>query len=140
MTPTKKTNPVAKEKVKFLWTKVGATVKYVTDEEHDKILTYISHLPHLLTYGLMGIVPQEYLEYATRGFKDLTRIASSDPRVWNVICLTNSKNILKSMDEIVGELAIFREVILNSDEKKLMKYFAQVKEKRDAIISGPQSG
>ena len=140
MTPTKKTNPVAKEKVKFLWTKVGATVKYVTDEEHDKILTYISHLPHLLTYGLMGIVPQEYLEYATRGFKDLTRIASSDPRVWNDICLTNSKNILKSMDEIVGELAIFREVILNSDEKKLMKYFAQVKEKRDAIISGPQSG
>ncbi len=139
MTPTKKTNPVAKEKVKFLWSKIGATVKCVDAEKHDKILAYISHLPHLLTYGLMGAVPQEYLEYATRGFKDLTRIASSDPRVWNDICLTNSKNILRSVDEIVGELSTFRKAILNGDEKKIMAYFTKAKEKRDSIVREPKS-
>lgn len=139
MTPTKKTNPVAKEKVRFLWSKIGATVKCVDSDEHDKILAYISHLPHLLSFGLMSMLPKEYLEYSTKGFKSLTRIAASDPRVWNDICMTNSKNILKTVDEMVAELATFRESILNRDDKKLMEYFAQAKEKRDALSESSES-
>src|SRR3989338_7448360 len=79
MTPTDKTNKAAVEKIKNLWTKLGATVKFLPPNEHDKILAYISHVPHLLAYALMGAIPSEYLEYATQGLKDTTRIAASDP-------------------------------------------------------------
>ncbi|MDO8581195.1 MAG: prephenate dehydrogenase/arogenate dehydrogenase family protein, partial [Candidatus Omnitrophota bacterium] len=50
MTPTPQTNQVAKEKVKLLWTKIGSQVKFLSPEEHDQNLSYVSHLPHILAY------------------------------------------------------------------------------------------
>lgn len=133
MTPTKETNQVAKEKVKHFWTKVGAKVEFMLPEEHDEVLAYVSHLPHLLAYGLIETIPQKYLDFATRGLKDTTRIASSSPQVWNDICLSNSKNLLKSLDELTKHLHYLRKAILNSDEKSLLHHFTKSKEKRDGI-------
>ncbi|MFA5087807.1 MAG: prephenate dehydrogenase/arogenate dehydrogenase family protein [Candidatus Omnitrophota bacterium] len=133
MTPTDITNRLARDKVKHFWTKIGAKVRMVSPDEHDQILAYISHLPHLLAFGLMEAVPPEFLGYATQRLKDTTRIASSSPQLWNDICLANAKHILKSLDEVVKNLSLYRKAIVTKDEKELTEHFQKAKTKRDEV-------
>jgi prephenate dehydrogenase len=133
ITPTSETNRGACERVRKLWTKIGAKVEVLTPQEHDTALAYISHMPHLLAFGLMDIIPKEHLIYATQGLKDTTRIASSSAQIWNDICLSNSKNTIKALDELIAQLASMRKAIVDEDSKTLMKNFKKAKEKRDTI-------
>ena len=105
----------------------------MSPEEHDKILAYISHLPHVLAYALMEAIPKEHLEYAAGGLKDTTRIASSSPQVWSDICMGNSKNIIDSLDEVVKILSQIRRSIETSNPKLLADHFKTAKNKRDKI-------
>lgn len=133
LTPTSKTHPQAVEKVHAFWTRLGATVKNLPPVEHDRIVAYISHLPHLLAYGLVGTLPKESLEYAAQGLKDTTRIASSSPQMWTDICLSNIKPILNSLDETVKNLSLLRKYIETKNESGLTEFFTKAKENRDAI-------
>lgn len=133
MTPTVKTNPVVKEKIKFLWTKLGMRVDFLSPDEHDKIFAQVSHLPHLLAYALMESIPSESLGHALQGFKDLTRIASSPPSVWDDICLTNAQHILHALDGTVKQLAFLRKAIIQRDQKNLFQFLTRAKEKRDTL-------
>lgn len=132
-TSTKKTSQMVKEKIKQFWTRIGAEVKDFPPEEHDELLSYTSHLPHLLAFGLMEAVPQECLAYVSQGLKDTTRIAASSPQMWNDICLSNAKNTLKALDEFVRCLSHLRKAISEKDQKSLMQHFTKAKEKRDTI-------
>lgn len=134
MTPTPQTHNGAKEKIMTLWTKIGAKVKLLNPEEHDEILGYISHLPHLAAFALMEAIPQKHLEFSTQGLKDTTRIASSSVQVWNDICLSNATNIIKSIDEYVRHLGYLRSALVNRDSKMLMHHLTVAKEKRDGIL------
>ena len=133
VTGTERTNRVAKEKMKAFWGQLGANVKFLSPVEHDKILAYISHLPHLLAYAMMGIIPTEFLEYASTGLKDTTRVAASSPNMWNDICMTNHKNILAVLDELVKFMAVYRRSIIAKDEQSLIENFSKSKAKRDGI-------
>jgi len=133
MTPTQKTNKAIEQKVRSFWVRLGATVKSLTPIEHDQILSHVSHLPHLLAYGLVSSVPDRCLEYASTGFKGTTRIAASDPQMWNDICMANKKNILEALDALVKNLSVLRKTISSSDEQNLIAYFKESKRKRDAI-------
>lgn len=133
MTPTKKTSQVAKARVKQMWTRVGASVKYLNPPDHDDSLAYISHLPHLVAFGLMEMLPDQYLDLATKGLRDTTRIAASSPKMWNDICVSNVKNVVKALDEFVEDLAKLRIAMINRDEKELIKHFTTAKEKREKI-------
>lgn len=133
ITPTEKSNKQAVDKVRAFWTKIGAIVKSLPPLEHDRILAHVSHLPHLLSFGLMNNIPQECLELAPQGLKDMTRIAASDPDMWSDICFTNSKNILQALDEYVKILAVFRKSIVTKDEHNLIESFKKSKNKRDSI-------
>ena len=133
MTPTNKTNQVAKQKVKHFWTKLGMEVKLLPPEEHDEILAYVSHLPHLVAYGLMLGIPSKYLGYASQGLKDTGRVAASSPQMWSDICMANSKNVLNALDQCVENLAHFRKAIISCDQKNLTHYFTQAQEKRNKI-------
>ena len=68
--------------VKELWMKVGAKVLFIDSETHDKILSKVSHLPHLISFALTKLVPQEYIKYSAGSFKALTRISNSVPGIW----------------------------------------------------------
>jgi prephenate dehydrogenase len=133
MTPTDKTNRLAKEKIKQFWTQLGSTVKLMTPQEHDQVLAYISHVPHLAAFALMKAMPDTYLEQATQGLKDTTRIAASDPQVWRDIALSNHKPILKALDEAVKVLAAMRKAIVARDPDTLTDIFKQAKEKRERL-------
>ena len=133
MTPTERTNQVARQKVKHFWTKLGMEVKFLKPEEHDEILAYVSHLPHLIAYGLMAGIPPQFLEYASQGLKDTSRVAASSPQMWSDICMANTKNILNALDQCVEHLAHFRKAIINQDQKDLTGHFAKAQEKRNKL-------
>ena len=133
MTPTERTSRVAREKVKHFWTVIGSSVKFLSPQEHDKILSFTSHLPHLLAYALIQSIPGDYLQYAAQGLKDTTRIASSSPQMWLDICKTNSREILQALDESTKFLSAFRKAILANDDQALIEHFQKAKEKRDGL-------
>jgi prephenate dehydrogenase len=133
MTPTDKTNRLAKEKVKHFWTQLGAQVKMMTPNEHDEALAFVSHLPHLVAFGLMKSIPDQFLELAPQGLRDTTRIAASDALMWRDIALSNHKNILKSLDETVKVLSTIRKAIISSDGPTLEEIFKTAKTKRAGI-------
>lgn len=133
MTPTEKTHRVVQDRVRILWTKLGATVKTMSPDEHDRVLAYISHLPHAVAYALMASVPDECLPYAAQGLKDTTRIAASSPQMWADICLANGKNLIKSLDEGTKNLSLIRKAIVSRDDHALVELFTKSKAKRDGI-------
>ena len=133
MTPTTSTHQVAKQKVKHFWTKLGMEVKLLLPEEHDEILAYVSHLPHLIAYGLMESVPTKFFEYASKGLKDTSRIAASSPQMWNDICMANSKNVLNALDLYVEHLAHFRKAIVRGDQKSLINHFTKAQENQKRL-------
>lgn len=133
MTPTDKTNRLAKEKIKQFWTQLGCVVKTMSPVEHDQVLAYTSHLPHIMAFAMMKAIPESYLEHSAGGLKDSTRIAASDPEMWRDISLSNHKQILKGIDETVKALATIRKAIVTHDREGLTEAFKQGKVKREAL-------
>lgn len=133
ITPTKNTYQGAKDKIKTLWTKIGCRVKPMTPAEHDEILAFVSHMPHLVAYSMVESIPDQFLSYAPKGLRDTTRIAGSDPELWKDICLTNSHSVIKSIDAVVKSLALIRKSIIDLDEKTLVDHFTKAKAKREAF-------
>ncbi len=133
MTPTDKTNRLARDKMKQFWTMLGAQVKLMSPLQHDEILGFTSHLPHLIAFSMVKAMPEAYLEHVAQGFKDTTRIAASDPTLWVDVSLSNHKNVLKSLDETVKVIAQIRKNIVANDREALMEVFKQAKIKRDQL-------
>jgi prephenate dehydrogenase len=110
LTPTKKTDPKALEKVSLLWRKVGAQVEIMPPDVHDQVLGVISHLPHVLVYALVNALERTPVDgvdlksYCAGGFKDFTRIASSRPELWRDICLMNKRALGRSLSDYIKYL------------------------------------
>lgn len=96
VTRTDKTDRRALAVVVNLWKGLGLKVAVMTPAAHDRSVSLISHLPHLVAFSLAGAVPVKDLAYAAEGFKDTTRVALSDARLWADIFLSNRKEILRS--------------------------------------------
>ena len=133
ITPTEVTNRSALERIKKLWIKLESNIEIMSPEQHDSILSYISHLPHLVAYALMETIPNEYLKYAAQGLKDTTRVASSSPQLWSDIFLGNKKNIINDLDYVVNNLSQIRKCLDINDSKGLVEHFKTAKIKRDRI-------
>lgn len=107
--------------------------------EHDKITAAISHLPHIIAYSLVNLVRENdnaegmMRMLAAGGFKDITRIASSSPVMWQQICSENQKPILKMLDIYMGLLENTAEAIKNNDTDFLLGTFTEAKNYRDDI-------
>ncbi|MDO8302673.1 MAG: prephenate dehydrogenase/arogenate dehydrogenase family protein [Sedimentisphaerales bacterium] len=133
MTPLKTTHQSAREKVKTLWTKMGCRVKLMTPEEHDEILGFVSHMPHIVAYSMVESIPESFLLYAPKGLKDTTRIAASDPELWKDVCLTNSRYVIKSIDAVTKSLSQIRKAIIDREDKTLLDHFTKSKAKRESF-------
>ena len=133
LTPTKNTDKEALEKIKRLWSELGARVAFLPPDAHDKILSFVSHLPHLVVFSLIDIIPKEYLRLASSGLKDTTRIAASDSEIWCDIFLSNQKNILKSIGLFQNNLSRIKSAIQRKDKKLLNKIIKEAKKKRNSL-------
>ncbi len=132
LTPTASTSQQAVEKLRALWEGVGARVDILDPERHDRILADISHLPHLVAYALVNMALESGgVSYAAGGFRDFTRIASSNPEMWREICLDNREALLASLDAFERTLAGLRRAVEEEDSEGMDRAFSSAKEGRD---------
>ena len=137
ITPTAETNTDALLAVKQLWQSTGADVVEMPVEQHDTVLAATSHLPHVLAYALVDALAgghsdrDNIFRFAAGGFRDFTRIASSDPVMWRDIALANSDAILKSIDLFSENLAQVRKAIVDGNKDELTTRFQRAKSARD---------
>jgi prephenate dehydrogenase len=139
LTPTSLTEPGALDQVTGMWETAGSEVVLMDVHKHDRVLAAISHLPHMVAYSLVNAVggydrfEDNILRYSAGGFRDFTRIASSDPVMWRDIALMNREAVLEMMDFFAGSLADLRGLVAAADSAGLERFFARSKEQRDAI-------
>jgi prephenate dehydrogenase len=140
LTPTDKTDRGALELVARVWETAGSEVVLMDVEKHDRVLAAISHLPHMVAYSLVNAVStydryeENILEYSAGGFRDFTRIASSDPTMWRDIALTNRDALLEMMERFERFFAELKEDVRSGEGEKLFEFFLRSKERRDAIL------
>lgn len=144
ITPTDSTDRVALEKVVRMWEIAGSEVVLMDVEKHDRVVAAISHLPHMVAYSLVNAVGEyggcneNILKYSAGGFRDFTRIASSDPVMWRDIALQNRDSILEMMDFFADYYARLRDMIASGDGPSMERFFASSKEYRDGLVAGKQ--
>ncbi|ADE15709.1 Prephenate dehydrogenase [Nitrosococcus halophilus Nc 4] len=136
LTPLPENRPEAVETVRMMWHRVGAEVVEISSTYHDRVLAGVSHLPHVLAFALMDLLakvgePQDTLQFAAGGFRDFSRIASSDPTVWRDICLANREPLLALLEQFEAELHTLGEALRRGDGGKLVEIFARAKAARD---------
>jgi len=135
VTPDKNTDKEACRKISKFWVMLGTKVMLLSPEAHDKILSFVSHLPHIAAFSLIGTVPKEYFKFSSGGLKDTTRVAASEAELWADIFLTNRKNILKAMSGLQNNLNKIKSAINNKDRILLTKILQRAKEKRNILKS-----
>ncbi len=140
LTPTENTDPQALELIERMWRTVGSDVVRMPLEKHDKVLAAISHLPHMVAYSLVNAVgsydhyEENILEYSAGGFRDFTRIASSDPTMWRDIAETNREALLEMMEQFESSLTELKTDIAEGNGEKLFEFFLRSKQLRDTIL------
>lgn len=139
LTPTAETSVKAVKKVTDLWESLGAIVSEMPPEYHDEVLAATSHLPHFLAYALVDMLHEHeelgnVFQFTAGGFKDFTRIASSDATMWRDIALNNKQAILKWLQNYQDELSKLSGLIECSDGEALLKLFDGAKQARDCYI------
>lgn len=118
---------------------LGAIPMVLTSEEHDFITAGVSHLPHIIASALVNLVnmldsDQEYMKtIAAGGFRDITRIASSSPIMWEQICVENNQNISNVLDDYIRLLVQIKCFVDNKDSRSLYQMFASSRDYRDSI-------
>ena len=145
LTPSKSTDENTIQKVSNFWESLGSKVKIMSDEDHDKILTFTSHLPHVVAYNIVKTsmshdeeVKDDIIKYSAGGLRDFTRIASSDPIMWRDIFIDNSALIIQAIDKFVKNLDEFKKAISEKDSKKLIEIFEKSKDFRKSIVKAGQ--
>jgi prephenate dehydrogenase len=139
LTPTPRTDPQALAKVRSMWEHTGAEVVEMTPSHHDEVLAATSHLPHLLAYALVDALARmedrvEIFRYAAGGFRDFTRIASSDPTMWHDICVANREAILEALARFQEDLDRLTVAIRDNDGAFVRQVFSRAKQARDHYI------
>lgn len=136
VTPTQNSDKMALEKIISMWREVGCIISLMEPEEHDRIYAAVSHLPHILTFELVNTVADindSYLTFSGQGFKDTTRIASSQPELWRDICMKNRENILTYMEVLKNNLDRVTEYLRESRGEALLRDFQRARTLREKI-------
>jgi len=145
ITPINKKNPTSLKKLNNFWKKIGSKVQHMSPEHHDKVMAITSHIPHLIAYNIVGTAANlekdtksEVIKYSASGFRDFTRIASSDPTMWRDIALNNRKQILHMLEKFNLDLNNLKRAIIKKDAGKLFKLFSKTRKIRQAIVKAGQ--
>lgn len=136
ITRTEKTDSAALDNASALWRALGSRVVFMSPEEHDRIYGLVSHFAHLAAYALVNTAAdadKDSLDYAGRGFRDMTRIAMSSPALWRDICFMNKQNVLESIEAYTAQLQRMARHIREGDAEGLEKAFDKARALRKDI-------
>tara|TARA_A100001015_G_scaffold8484_1_gene10398 strand:+ start:912 stop:1811 length:900 start_codon:yes stop_codon:yes gene_type:complete len=126
--------------VKF-WKKIGAKIVFMQSEEHDKIFSITSHLPHLIAYNLIKTAQdfqkknkKNIVKFSAGGLRDFSRTAASNEIMWRDIFFSNKINMIKVIDMFIKNLNGLKKNIKLSEDKKLQRILKNSKKVRKQII------
>lgn len=136
LTPLEHTSREALARVRAMWEAAGAVVVRMDPRHHDAVLAATSHLPHVLAFTLVDSLARlgdrgEVFEFAAGGFRDFTRIASSDPVMWRDICLANGDAIQLMIERFSEDLQSLNRAVQEHDGQRLLEIFSSAKRARD---------
>jgi cyclohexadieny/prephenate dehydrogenase len=141
LTPPKKTSPAAIAKVKAFWEAIGSEVEIMSVRDHDRVLAITSHLPHLIAFAIFhtGLKEEEALpagvmKYSAGGFRDFTRIASSNPTMWRDIFLNNKDAVLDVLKQFKSDLNKLAKAIERGNADKLFDALSKSRLTRRKVI------
>lgn len=138
-TPSSLTTPDTLEEMKDLLSGLHARFIEIDAEEHDRVTSQISHFPHILASGLMEQTASYAEEhemarrFAAGGFRDMTRIAESEPGMWTSILLSNRETIIERIEDFKRRLDEVGQAISKGDENQIWNFFNQAREQRQAM-------
>jgi len=140
LTPLEETGDSHLARVTAMWHAVHAEVLSMSVQEHDTVLAATSHLPHVIAYSLVDTLANDaenenIFRYAAGGFRDFTRIASSDPRMWHDIMQANRDEVVQAIDLFQQNLNQLRQAIESGDSEYLLTTFIRAKQARDQFVS-----
>ena len=131
--------------IKMFWKKLGSKVEIMTPSRHDRVMAITSHLPHLIAYNIVStaadlenITRSDVIKYSASGFRDFTRIASSDPTMWRDVFLSNKDSVLEMISRFSEDLSVLQKAIRWDDGESLYKLFSKTKKVREKIIKAGQ--
>jgi len=141
LTPLQENDAAAVAKVRAMWEACGAEVTEMPVEHHDEVLAATSHLPHMLAFGLVDMLARmkendEIFRYAAGGFRDFTRIASSNPVMWRDVCIANREALSPMLAAFAEEMTTLADSIASADSDELLAIFERAKSARDRYIDG----
>ncbi len=142
LTPTQEVPAEKVQQLKQLVAGLGALPLVLNYDKHDYITAAVSHLPHIISACLVNLVEKSddtdglMKMIAAGGFKDITRISSSSPVMWQSICLTNTDNIRKLLDDYISDLQTVKKELDARSEQQLYDLFDSAKEYRDSFAAG----
>lgn len=139
LTPLQENSQSSIDRISDMWQQSGAHIEYLSVIQHDKVLAATSHLPHLLAFSMVTYLSglndhDEIFKYAAGGFRDFTRIASSDSVMWRDVCLANGDALIELIDGYKKELDEVAEAIKQQDADKLLQLFGKAKLERDTLV------
>ncbi len=146
VTPLQQTELKAIERVTKLWEAFGSKVEIMKAEQHDLVLGITSHLPHLIAFSIVGTatdleddIKSEVIKYSASGFRDFTRLASSDPTMWRDIMIHNKDAVLEMLQRFNEDLSALQKAIRKGDQDYLYNYFTDTRDVRQKIIEVGQA-
>ena len=123
----------------------GSKVEFMDASYHDKILAITSHLPHLIAYSIVDTasnlendLKEDVIRFSATGFRDFTRLASSDPVMWRDVFLNNSTSVLEMLQRFNEDLTTLQKLIRKKDSSRLFEFFKKTKTIRSKIIDANQ--
>ncbi len=142
LTPPDGADSTAVERLAAFWRLIGADVEIMTADHHDLVLAVTSHLPHLIAYTIVGtafdlreVTQNEVLKFSAGGFRDFTRIASSDPTMWRDIFLANKDAVLEMLGRFNEDVSELTRAIRRGDGQELFDIFTERRAIRRSIVA-----
>lgn len=145
LTPPPGSDAQSVSRLEKFWQACGSNVEIMTAEHHDLVLAITSHLPHLIAYNIVAtaadleaVTDSEVIKYSAGGFRDFTRIASSDPTMWRDVFLNNRDAVLEMLGRFSEDLSALQRAIRWGDGETLYNLFSRAREIRRGIIAAGQ--
>lgn len=141
LTPCKNTTQTAMDLMIELIKAIGAIPVILDASEHDMATAGISHVPHIIASALVNMVKNEDSSggkmqlLAAGGFKDITRIASSNPQMWESIVLSNRERIEKILDSYIKQIETFKNYMINDNAEEVYSFFESARQYRNSFSS-----
>ena len=145
ITPDKTASKESIEKICKLWDAAGSNVEIMDPNHHDQIMAMTSHLPHLISYTIVGTATDlekslvsEVVKYSAGGFRDFTRVAASDPTMWVDIMIKNKEAVLEILQRFNEDLTALQRAIRWDEYDLIHDFFSKTRKIRKEVIQAKQ--